>query len=244
MKEFHFEVDELILQGKMFFPARQPKGKLPAVLLVHGWNGSERGYIPVARQLAALGMVAMTVNLRGHGRSQGSKETCSRQNHLRDLKAAYDLLAAHPRVDPKRIGAHGASYACHLLSLLSVERDLRWLALRAPATYEDRLFDAPVVTIVDERLKRYRLRKVTPRSNRGLRALSRFTGDLLIISGGRDTTVPPQTVANNLAAARSAASVVHRHYKRADHVLSRPSQGRQATGALIKWFQERLKSKG
>src|SRR3954469_15747070 len=39
----------------------------PGVLFVHGWGGSQENYLARARQIAALGCVCLTFNLRGRG---------------------------------------------------------------------------------------------------------------------------------------------------------------------------------
>src|SRR4051795_6890079 len=42
-----------------------PDTLLPGVLFVHGWGGSQENYLARARQIAALGCVCLTFNLRG-----------------------------------------------------------------------------------------------------------------------------------------------------------------------------------
>src|SRR5829696_601604 len=43
------------------------KTTVPGVLFVHGWGGSQRQYITRAREIAQLGCVCLTFDLRGHG---------------------------------------------------------------------------------------------------------------------------------------------------------------------------------
>jgi non-heme chloroperoxidase len=46
-------------------------GKGPTVVLVHGWASSDRVWDPVVSRLVAEGRAVVTLDLRGHGRSDG-----------------------------------------------------------------------------------------------------------------------------------------------------------------------------
>src|SRR5215831_14815079 len=65
-----------------------PGSLLPGVLLVHGWGGDQRQYVARARELAALGCVCLTFDLRGHAQTKSQYETISREESLRDILAA------------------------------------------------------------------------------------------------------------------------------------------------------------
>src|SRR5258708_13400302 len=81
----------------------QPVAAVPGVLFVHGWGGSQEQYLARAREVAALGCVCVTFDLRGHARTQPQHETVSRADNLRDVLAAYDVLPGHPAIDPPPI---------------------------------------------------------------------------------------------------------------------------------------------
>jgi uncharacterized protein len=99
-------VDGQRLAGTLVAPATA----IPGVLFVHGWGGSREQYLARAREVAALGCVSLTFDLRGHARSDGRNEDVSREDNLRDVLAAYDALAARPGVDRSAIAAVGSSY--------------------------------------------------------------------------------------------------------------------------------------
>src|SRR3954462_8592184 len=103
---------------------------IPGVLLVHGWGGSQETYLARARQIAALGCGCLTFNLRGHAETEPQHETVTREANLRDLLAAYDVLARQPRVDRSSIAVVGSSYGAYLAAILTELRPVRWLALR------------------------------------------------------------------------------------------------------------------
>ena len=70
-----------------------PRTLVPGILFVHGWGGSQEQYVARARKIAALGCVCLTFDLRGHAQTRPQFETVSRALNLRDVLAAYDLLA-------------------------------------------------------------------------------------------------------------------------------------------------------
>ena len=77
-------VDGQAIRGTIVAPNR----RLPGVLFVHGWGGSQEQYLTRAREVAALGCVCLTFDLRGHVETHRQKEKVSREDNLRDVLAA------------------------------------------------------------------------------------------------------------------------------------------------------------
>ena len=69
---------------------------IPGVLFVHGWGWRSGEYLTRARELAALGCVCLTFDLRGHAQTELQFDTVTREDSIRDLLAAYDLLNGNP----------------------------------------------------------------------------------------------------------------------------------------------------
>src|SRR5690606_32354602 len=109
----------------------------PGVLLVHGWDGSQAQYIARAHELAALGCICLTIDLRGHARHRAQRMEVTPEDNLQDVLAGLDTLRSHPGVDERAIAIVGSSYGGYLAALATALRPVRWLALRAPAIYED-----------------------------------------------------------------------------------------------------------
>ena len=110
-----------------------PATAIPGMLFVQGWGSSQDVYLPRARQIAALGCIGLTFEPRGVARDDPRHELVSREDNLRDLVAAYDVLASQPGVDPAAIGVGGSSYGAYLAAILTSLRPGKWLGLRAPA---------------------------------------------------------------------------------------------------------------
>ena len=122
------------------FPAAGPG---PAVLLMHMCNTTRSSWEPVARQLSAAGIHALTVDNRGFGESGGPRFTGARpevQRALRqqwagDFDAALAWLASQPGVDRTRIGAGGGSCGVdNAVKFASRHADVRSLVLLAGPT--------------------------------------------------------------------------------------------------------------
>ena len=230
-------VDDQSIEGR--FIAGITTG--PAVLFVHGWGGSQQQYLSRARAVAELGFICLTFDLRGHARSDEQRETVSREDNLRDLFAAYATLARRPGVDPESIGVVGSSYGAYLAAIMTAQRAVRWIALRAPALYNDVGWELPKRKLhEDSDFAAYRRRVVAPEENRALRACAAFRGNVLIVESEKDDIVPHPVIVNYLAAFTQARSVTHRMVEAADHGLSEVSWQQTSTSFLLRWLRDRV----
>ena len=240
MKRVRIEVDGQSLNGCLIEP--DAPAPWPAILFAHGWGGSQRQDLGKARRLTALGIAALTFNFRGHARTRRQLDTVSRADNLRDLGAAWDLLAATPGVDTARMGVVGASYGGYLAVLLTAERPVRVLALQAPAIYRDRDFDRPKLELnLDGQLARYRKRRLAAGDNRVLALAAQFSGHVLLVEPENDTVVPHPVIGNYLRAFRlSATSVVRYVVADADHALGDTRWRREYSAVLVDWLASKL----
>ncbi|MCY0853319.1 alpha/beta hydrolase family protein [Cupriavidus sp. D39] len=216
-----------------------PATKLPGVLFVHGWGGSQQQYLARARKVAGLGCVCLTFDLTGHAGTSGQYETVSRMRNLADVVAAYDVLVRQPEVDRNAISVVGSSYGGYLAAVLSTLRPLRWMALRAPALYMDAGWELPKRQLHrDQDLVAYRRQVVAADTNRALRACTTFQGDVLVIESEQDQIVPHAAVTSYVDACVQANSMTYRVIKGADHGLSDEESQRAYSSLLVNWLRE------
>jgi pimeloyl-ACP methyl ester carboxylesterase len=215
-----------------------PSQVLPGVLFVHGWGGSQERDLSRAREIAALGCVCLTFDLRGHARTESLHGTVTREDNLRDVLAAYDLLAGQPGVDKAAIAVVGSSYGGYLAAILSSLRPVKWLALRVPALYKDEDWAVPKRRLDREELAAYRRSPVSTEENRALRACAAFQGDVLIVESEHDDRIPHSVIANYIAAFKKAHSLTYRVIEGADHALSEELCRRAYTSLLVNWATE------
>ena len=218
----------------------RPDTLVPGVLLVHGWDGSQAEYVTRAQEIAAMGAICLTFDLRGHVAHRADRDTVTREDNLRDLLAAYDALADERGVAPGAIAVVGSSYGGYLAAVLTSMRPVRWLALRVPALYEDADWHVAKARLDRARLREYRRTKVDPAGNRALAACSRFEGDVLVVESEDDDLVPHQTVQNYVNACSQAQSVTYRVIAGADHALSQKEWQQNYTSLLVGWMNEML----
>src|SRR5579864_1971807 len=99
-----------------FYAAAKPG---PGVLLLHMCNSNRKAWQPVATQLSAAGINALTLDYRGYGESEGERidfrkdpqklQQVQTTKWPGDVDAAYAYLLAQPGVNKERIGAGGGS---------------------------------------------------------------------------------------------------------------------------------------
>lgn len=217
-----------------------PRSKIPGVLFIHGWGGSQSFDLLRAQGIAALGCICLTFDLRGHAATEAQREQVSRDDNLHDVMAAYDRLAAHPGLDSTEVAVVGSSYGAYLAAILSGLRKVRWLALQVPALYPDDHWFRPKDQLDRGVLRALRNRTVGPEENRALAACAGFQGDVLIVESEHDDFIPHSTVMNYRSAFRRAHSMTHRIIDGADHALTEKTAQRAYTGILVNWITEMI----
>lgn len=212
---------------------------VPGVLFVHGWGGSQQQFLARAREVAALGCVCLTFDLGGHAGTQPQRETVSRESNLRDVVAAYDVLAGQPYVDRSAIAVVGSSYGGYLATILTTLRSVSWLTLRVPALYIDSGWELPKLQLHKEQdLRTYRRSFVAAATNRALRACAAFGGDVLLVESGHDDIIPPAVIKSYREACVQARSLTYRCMAEANHGLTDETSQRVYTGLLVQWLGE------
>ncbi|WIM96163.1 alpha/beta fold hydrolase [Actinoplanes oblitus] len=128
------------LDARFLLP-RERSGKVPAVLLAHGFGGSKDSVRSDAESLAARGYAVLTWTAQGFGRSTGEIHLDSPDYEVKDAQRLLDWLAERPEVrtdaagDP-RVGVVGGSYG-GALALLLAGRDPRVDAIVPSITWHD-----------------------------------------------------------------------------------------------------------
>jgi uncharacterized protein len=123
--EIRFARGDVELAGTLRLPAGARGG---AVALVHGSGAQTRdgpfgGYLrAIAEHFAAAGVVVLTYDKRGCGKSSGEWETASFADLAADVCAAVDVLRGVDGVE--RVGLWGCSQAGWILPVAAAEREL------------------------------------------------------------------------------------------------------------------------
>lgn len=237
MKDLDLQVDGLMLKAELF-DGVTTRDTRPAVLLIHGWESAQDRMFSLAEELSHAGCVCLTVDLRGHGKSEGDHRVCSRKEFLRDVVAAYDLLVAQTDVDRDLVFAIGSSFGGYLAALLTAERPIRGVALRVPADYRDEGFDT---SLYEQRGQGehtdWRSRPHAVDETAALRAIHSFTGPVLVVESELDELVPQATVASYGEAVAEQQNLTYVVMKAAPHSISRhPELQKEFARIVTSWL--------
>lgn len=129
-----FRTDDGVTIGATWYePSFRPA---PAVILVHMLQRSRRDWDDVASRLAAEGIGALAIDLRGHGESSSPAAAAENPNYsvmLQDLRAARRFLAGRSDVT-SRVGIAGASIGANLAALAAAaDPGIASVALLSPS---------------------------------------------------------------------------------------------------------------
>jgi len=133
--------DQPVELDARFYLPRNRDGRVPAVLLAHGFGGTKDSVSSDAESLADRGYAVLTWTAQGFGRSGGQIHLDSPDYEVRDAQGLLDWLAARPEVrldapgDP-RVGVVGGSYGGGL-ALLLAGQDRRVDAIVPSITWND-----------------------------------------------------------------------------------------------------------
>lgn len=129
-----YKVGNTTHKGHIAYDDAQP-GKRPGVLVIHEWWGLDDHARNSARKLAEAGYVALAIDMYGEGKQahhpddakKFSAETAQNFPLMEQrFDAAYQFLADHQRVDPKRIAAIGYCFGGAVaLNMARTGKDLR-----------------------------------------------------------------------------------------------------------------------
>lgn len=219
-------------------------GKLPAVLIVHGWRSNtfrpDGPQTRLADLLSSMGYHTLQLSLRGHEGSLDNIETVSRAKHAQDIQAALEYMSHREEVDSRQLGAVGSSYGAYLLACMAPQlTSVNLLVLRAPALYRDAGWQESVeqaLRVPDRVEWRKTIRTVA--ESRALKGVSEYRGDLLIVSSENDEDLPKEVVESYMLAATAVRSKLLVELVGATHSLS-PEPLEKFLDVTSRWFKVR-----
>lgn len=215
------------------------KDPLPALIFVHGWKSDQTGNIKRAAEIAKLGFVCLTLDLRGHGESEGNIEQFSREDHIEDIKSAYKYLADLKEVNPNKIGIIGSSYGAYLAAVSSNDLGFEWLVLRVPALYFDKGFNIPTDKLIKEDPQAFTTSDLTQENCLALKGIANFQGEILLVESEKDEIIPHQVLENYLSVISDKRRLTYEIMKGARHSLETEVREKEYIGILENWLKEK-----
>jgi dienelactone hydrolase len=156
--------------GTLSMP-KNAKGKVPAVVIMHGAGGVNNHYFEVARIVNGIGIAAFVVDsfetrgIRSVQALKGRQLPRSFAVRISDAYAALELLSTHPKIDKRRIALMGYSHGGAVALFVASEKirhafiadDLRFAASVAyyafcfPQIKDIDFTDAPILMLLAEK---------------------------------------------------------------------------------------------
>jgi len=208
--------DRLSIYGQLYIPVRRTQ-KMPMVIISHGFGGnigSVEDYAPI---LARSGIVSYVFDFCGGGpsiRSDGSTTDMSVLTEVEDLSAILNMAKSLTYVDERRIFLMGESQG-GLVSAL--------VAAKEPIAIKGLILLYPAFRIEGDFNDSMSRGDPWPRSQFGIRigkryaddarrldtyaTIAKYTGNVLILHGDRDSLVP-LSYSNQAIDAYKAATLV------------------------------------
>ncbi len=119
--------DGVHIQGTYYQPAAV---HAPGVLLLHMLGRQRQDWDPFARTLQEAGYGVLTIDFRGHGASEGTREW---DKMPLDAAIAVKYLRGRPEIDPARIVIIGASIGANVaINYAATDPQVRGVALLSP----------------------------------------------------------------------------------------------------------------
>jgi dienelactone hydrolase len=162
-KDVTYYSDGVAAYAKIFYPKNfDPAKKTAAIVLGHGWGGTHFSIAKYANRFAEKGLVAMVIDYRGWGLSNGYATIPERGEHtiqsdathidrrteevivkrtrlipmdqVEDYRNAISYIQGEPGVDKDRIGIWGSSYAGgHVVTVAGLDARVKALVGQIPA---------------------------------------------------------------------------------------------------------------
>ena len=124
-------MDGATLMAHFYPPESSPA---PGLLLLHMWQRQKEDWVSLASRFQQQGYAVMTLDLRGHGESEGTAEgTLDPELWTDDIVRAWTVMAEQPSVDAERTAIVGASIGANLaLRAAAIEERVEAVVLLSP----------------------------------------------------------------------------------------------------------------
>lgn len=159
-KEITFYSEGVACWAKIFFPKGfGTSDSRPGIVLGHGWTGTHASLEQYANRFAHRGMVAMAIDYRGWGNSNGfitllepvksddqkrrtqatadvnvKRTRLLPMKQVEDYRNAISFLQGEPGVDPGRIGIWGSSFSGgHIVTVSALDSRVKAAVGQVPA---------------------------------------------------------------------------------------------------------------
>lgn len=226
------------IDGTLFLPNKRAE-KYPGVIFFHGLTSSEKRYLEFAQLLAENDIAGLTINMRGHGSSEGDPDKLMFHDALVDAQAAYDFFAGLETIDATRVGLCGSSWGATLAAMTTQSREIKSLLLRAPALYTAEMMDMTFNQVMSDEGNIFHAIKDGQHAP-AINAISRFHGSLLVVTSGLDALLPTRLTDLYITQAVLAKKKERVVMEGVPHPLDGQKNREDFAKIMLEWFGKTL----
>ena len=103
MKRVEWTVGDEVVRGQLYTPGGKRSKPVPLIVLIHGLASSSVEFYDFPEKLVAGGYAALTLDYRGHGKSDGDRGILSKGRVREDLEGALEAMKSEYQVDTERV---------------------------------------------------------------------------------------------------------------------------------------------
>ncbi len=133
-KNIEFNAEGTLLRGWLFKP-QAATGKLPCIVMSHGWGCIKELYLDLfAADFARAGFAVLVYDNRNFGESEGEiRQEIDPWQQVRDYRHAITFMQTQEYVDSEKIGIWGTSYSGgHVLVVAAFDKRVKCVVSQVP----------------------------------------------------------------------------------------------------------------
>lgn len=236
------------IKATLVVPSEEPEQGYPLVVFAHGFQGNREesgAFTETAEGLAKQGIASIRIDFPGCGESEEDFLAYTLDHMQEDVTSALDYTKKQIKVNEERVGLLGYSMGGRVASLYLDETKIHTAVLWAPAasngldSLQNLGSEEEMLNLIEDS-KESGIATIQIWNNdvkvahdflkqssevKPLDSLGRYTGNLLVITGGSDTTVVKSISDQAIAAAVNTNITTHLDVPRATHALGAGEYG-------------------
>lgn len=205
--------ENMTIRGIKNYPEQIKDEKLPTIIIVHGLSGDKTGnkffFVKMSKFFTEKNYQVFRFDFTGSGESDGEFENMTLSSEIHDIDCIMDYVNNDETVDKNNIIIIGHSLGGLITTLKAYEFNPKKIVLLAPANdlyktaiklYEDQNNNVNLINFNGLKMKKDFVEDI--QNYNPYEKASSYDGDVMIIWGTEDISVPKVTMENTIKSFR------------------------------------------